>query len=98
MTEIEKKIVEFYIKEKSRRIYLRCADFSEDIEITFNGKTEYFSKEKLMDLIKDVKHKWEVYESGVFLDPWLKDRGIDFNWLTQNCLISHFKKLEQSNE
>ena len=97
MTEIEKKILEFYTKEtyqcKLEYFYLKHANFSMDVEITFNNKTEYFSKEKLMYLVKDAECGFTPkLDFRVFWDTWAEEVH---HQLIQNTLMSHFKKLER---
>jgi len=97
MTEIEKKIVEYYKQNAIMCAYLKHANFFMDVEITFNGKTEYFSKESLMNLTKGIEYNWDEHTN-----LWSEETQFK-NWVPSNSYVQcflegYFKRLEQNNE
>ena len=97
MTEIEKRVLEYYKQDTIMCAYLKHTVFSQDVEITFNNKTEYFSKEKLIDFTKDIEYNWDEH-NGLWSEETNFKNFTPSNWFIQHYLMSHFKKLEQSNE
>ena len=93
MTEIEKKIVEIYTEDNLQYFALKHAVFSQDVEITFNGKTEYFSKEKLMNLVKDIKHEWVVIWDTLTEEVRFRN-FTPSNWYVQICLTRYLNNWE----
>ena len=97
MTEIEKRILEYYKQDTIMCAYLKHTVFNQDVEITFNNKTEYFSKEKLMDLTKDIEYNWDE-------DNCLWSEEVNFknftpsNWYVQICITRHLNNWAQNNE
>ena len=97
MTEIEKRIREFFNKDSGCLYCLKYFNFPVDVEITFNGKTEHFSKEELINLLEGVDFEWIT-----MFDTWVGETKfnkveLEYSLLGEH-LMSHFKKLEQSNE
>ena len=58
---------------------------------------EYFSKEKLIDFTKDIEYNWDEH-NGLWSEETNFKNFTPSNWFIQHYLMSHFKKLEQSNE